>query len=261
MLEELERVRAYRDDCPEPDRGDGRGGASRADGGDFLQAAAPRRAATARRPVAARKLQRRRRLVLAGGLATVGVGVAGVLGLHTAAAPQSALAAQMNQLAHVAAEPGLDWDPGPRAIPLHRVAKPDRVRHDGQRQGVHRLSGCSTARSGSPPTVGSDRRDLTTVRSSPPRLTGLVCASAFNITDPASQNNSWNNRFPAGGLSLPTNDWKSLSTDPATLLKQVHQRDGGPNMPARMVRRTSPTSCARVTSRPPFAQRSIRRRR
>ena len=63
-----------------------------------------------------------------------------------------------------------------------------------------------------------------------------VCASSFNITEP---------EFSAGqllrgstgsgrsaGLSLPTNDWKSLSTDPSTLLKQVHQRDGGPNTPA-----------------------------
>ncbi len=54
----------------------------------------------------------------------------------------------------------------------------------------------------------------------------------MNITNPSSQNSSSSSRFGAGGLSLPTNDWKSLSTDPATLLKQVHQRDGGPDLPS-----------------------------
>ena len=71
----------------------------------------------------------------------------------------------------------------------------------------------------------------------------------MKITDPSSQDGSSSNRFPPrGALSFPTNDWKSLSTDPATLLKQVHQRDGGPNRP-RSGSRTSATSCARATSR------------
>ncbi len=40
-----------------------------------------------------------------------------------------------------------------------------------------------------------------------------------------------NIRFRAGSLSTQTEDWKSLSTDPATLLQQVHQKDGGPDTP------------------------------
>jgi hypothetical protein len=40
-----------------------------------------------------------------------------------------------------------------------------------------------------------------------------------------------NIRFRAGSLSTQTEDWKSLSTDPTTLLQQVHQKDGGPDTP------------------------------
>ncbi len=54
------------------------------------------------------------------------------------------------------------------------------------------------------------------------------CA-AQHITDPASQDSSTASTFAAGGLSFPTEDWKELSTDPATLLKQIHQADGGPD--------------------------------
>src|SRR5579862_4680190 len=59
------------------------------------------------------RLQRRRRLVLAGGLATIALALAGVFGLDTASAPQSALAAQLNQLAKVAASQAWTGIPGP----------------------------------------------------------------------------------------------------------------------------------------------------
>lgn len=57
------------------------------------------------------------------------------------------------------------------------------------------------------------------------------CA-ALGITDPSSQADSWSNSFAAGGLSFPSHDWHSLSTDPATLLVQLRKLDGGPRDPA-----------------------------
>jgi hypothetical protein len=63
-----------------------------------------------------------------------------------------------------------------------------------------------------------------------------ACA-AMGITDPASQDSSWTQRFAAGtsaSLVFPTNDWSSFSTDPRTLLAQVHSLDGGPNTPAEL---------------------------
>ena len=232
MLEELERARAYRDDVPEPDVATVL--AARA---ELLEAIreeprtaireTPRTSGTLK----LRKLQRRRRFALAGGLAAAGVAVAGVLGFQTAAAPQSALARQMNQLAQVAAGQAWTGIPGPGQY-LY-TASQSLTESDTMGNGVecsvsqvqHRQIWIATDGSGA---IG-ETNDGSQFTSAADRA---ICASAFNITDPASQNNSWSNRFPAGGLSLPANDWKSLSTDPRTLLKQVHQRDGGPNLPS-----------------------------
>jgi RNA polymerase sigma-70 factor (ECF subfamily) len=83
-----------------------------------------------------------------------------------------------------------------------------------------------------------------------------TCA-LFHITDASSQNNTFRNRFPAGGLSLPTNDWSSLSTDPATLLKQVHQRDGGPNEPGEWL--TNIADFMRESDAPPAIRAALYR--
>lgn len=223
MLDELERVRAYRDDVPEPDPA-----TTLAARAALLEAIReePQTDQTSK----LRKLQRRRRLVLAGGVAAAGVAVAGVLGFHTAATPQSALARQMNQLAHVAAGQAWTGIPGPGQYLYTQsegLTESD-IMGRGQECAVsqleHRQIWIATNGSG----ALSDTRDQSKFTSGADEAT---CA-AMNITDPDSQNSSWSNRFATGGLSLPTNDWKSLSTDPATLLKQVHQRDGGPNLPA-----------------------------
>lgn len=112
MLDELEhelaRVRAYRSDVTGPD--DHTVAAARVQLIDSVRAAAPAASTSARQSPGRerlRTLQRRRRFVLAGGLATLGVGIAGALGLTTAATPVSALAAQMDRLAKVAADQ--DW--------------------------------------------------------------------------------------------------------------------------------------------------------
>jgi len=236
MLDELERVRAYRADVAEPD--DATVAAARLELMDAI--GREPRVASARwrgRPTAARsrdrlrKLQRRRRFVLAGGLATVGVGVAGVLGFTTAATPVSALAAQMNQLANVAASQAWTGIPGPGQYlytESQGLTESDTAGNSDQQCAVtqveHRQIWIATGGSG----AIADTRDQSKFTSAADQAT---CA-AMDITDPSSQNSSWSNRFPAGGLSLPTDNWKSLSTDPATLLKQVHKLDGGPDTPA-----------------------------
>jgi hypothetical protein len=223
MLEELERVRAYRADVPEPDQPTV--AAARAE----LMEAIVREPRPPRSRQRLRKPQRRRRFVLAGGLATVGVGIAGVLGLTTAATPVSALAAQMNQLAQVAANQAWTGIPGPGQYlytESQGLTESDTMGNGKEcavSQVEHRQIWIATDGSG----AISDTRDQSKFTSAADQA---VCAS-FKITDPASQNSSWSNRFAPGGLSFPTNDWKSLSTDPATLLKQVHARDGGPDNP------------------------------
>src|SRR5579875_3672730 len=232
MLEELERVRAYRVDVAEPDAATvaaARAELMEAIGREPRAAAARPRGAASRRRL--RRLQRRRRFVLAGGLATVGVGVAGVLGLTTAATPVSALAAQMNQLAKVAANQDWTGIPGPGQYlytESQGLTESDTMGNGKEcsvSQVEHRQSWIATDGSG----AISDTRDQSRFTSAADQT---ICAIDFKITDPSSQDSSWSSRFPAGGLSLPTNDWKSLSTDPQTLLKQVHARDGGPNTPA-----------------------------
>src|SRR5579863_1204461 len=233
MLDELERVRAYRADVPEPDSATVE--AARADLmaaiGEEPRAASPagaRRSEPSRRRL--RKLQRRRRLVLAGGLATVGVGIAGALGFTTAATPVSALAAQMNKLANVAANQAWTGIPGPGQYLYTQsqgLTSSSTMGNDKEctvSQVEHRQIWIATNGSG----AINDVRDQSKFTSAADQA---LCASSFNITDPSSQNSSWNNRFPAGGLAMPTKNWKALSTDPRTLLTQVHRLDGGPDNP------------------------------
>ncbi len=232
MLDELERLRAYRADVAEPD--ETAVAAARAELMEAIGHEPRRSSARAPRDATARKrlrrLQRRRRFVLAGGLATVGVGVAGALGFTTAATPVSALAAQMNQLAKVAADQAWTGIPGPGQYlytESQGLTESDTMGNDQEcavSQVEHRQIWIATDGAG----ALSDTRDQSKFTSAADQA---ICAN-FKITDPSSQDSSWNSRFPAGGLSLPTGDWKSLSTDPATLLKQVHERDGGPDTPA-----------------------------
>ena len=233
MLDELGRVRAYRSEVPEP--GDASVAAARA---ELMAAIAdePRAASPARtrRGEASgkrlRRLQRRRRFVLAGGLATAGVGIAGALGFTTAATPVSALAAQMNKLATVAGNQAWTGIPGPGQYlytESQGLTEADTMGNSQEcavSQVEHRQIWIATDGSG----ALNDTRDQSKFTSAADQS---ACAS-LGVTDPSSQNSSWTARFPAGGLSFPTNDWKAFSTDPATLLKQVHVRDGGPDTPA-----------------------------
>ncbi len=233
MLEELERLRAYRADLPEPDEptvAAARALLMEAIGHEpRATASAARGNGPSRRRL--RRLQRRRRFVLAGGLATVGVGIAGGLGLTTAATPVSALAAQMNQLAKVAASQDWTGIPGPGQY-LYTAS--DGLTTSATAGANNEMCSVSQVehRRVWIATDGSGALNDTRAQSRFTSPADQATCAAMGITNPASQNSSWTARFPAGGLSFPANDWKSFSTDPATLLKQVHQRDGGPDTPA-----------------------------
>jgi RNA polymerase sigma-70 factor (ECF subfamily) len=223
---ELEHVRRYRAAVAEPDAATV--SAARV---ELMKAIAREPHAPVRERLA--KLQRRRRFALAGGLATAGLGIAGALGLSTATAPVSALAAQMNQLATVAASQDWSGIPGPGQYlytESQGLTEADTMGNDQEcaiSQVEHRQIWIATDGSG----ALNDTRDQGKFTSPADQAT---CASAFKITDPSSQDSSSSSRFPAGGLSFPTNDWRSLSTDPQTLLKQIHARDGGPDSSAEL---------------------------
>jgi RNA polymerase sigma-70 factor (ECF subfamily) len=228
MLEELERVRAYRADVPEPDAATT--SRARAELMKAIRPQPPVQPRPRRASAHLRKRRRRRRLALAGALAATCIAVAGALGFHTATAPESALAAAMDKLAHVAASQ--DWTGIPAAgqylyTESEGLTSSDTITggHECSVQQVeHRQSWIATDGSG----ALKDTRNASRFTSAADRAT---CA-AMNITDPSTQDSTSSSRFPAGGLSFPTNDWRSLSTDPATVLRQVHQLDGGPNTAA-----------------------------
>ena len=224
MLEELERVRAHRAHVSEPDRATTEAAfaaLAMAIHEEARDGSAPRR----------RWAHRRRRLVLAGGLACGSLAIAGAFGLRPdATSPPSALAAQMNQLAQVAAGQAWTGIPGPGQYlytESYGLSGIDTM-GNGQECQVsvvqHRQIWIATDGSGA--IAESDTNAQFT---SP--ADQAACAQ-MHVTDAGSEDNSWSSSFPAGGLSFPTNDWRSLSTDPATLLKQIHQLDGGPNVPA-----------------------------
>jgi RNA polymerase sigma-70 factor (ECF subfamily) len=226
VLDELELVRAFRADQPEPtpDSVTAARTALRQAIRDERRVTVERRAQPGRH-----RRQRRRRLVLAGALAACGLAIAGALGFQTAATPPTALAAAMDRLAHVAASQDWTGIPGPGQYlytESEGLTGSDTIANHQEcsvQQVEHRQSWIATNGSG----AIQDIRDTSRFTSAADQAT---CA-ALNITDPSSQDSSWSNRFPPGGLSFPTNDWHSLSTDPATLLRQVHQRDGGPDTP------------------------------
>jgi hypothetical protein len=225
---ELERVRSYRADVTEPDAV-----AVAAARAQLMAAisAEPRPARTARRRAPAReRLQRRRRFALAGGLATIGVGVAGALGLTTAATPVSALAAQMNTLAKVAASQDWSGIPGPGQY-LYTESE-GLSESDGGADGKECVVRMMSRRRIWIATDGSGALSSSSADAHFTSAADAAVCAGMNMSDPDEQVGSSNSRFPAGGLSFPTNNWKALSTDPATVLKQAHQLDGGPDTPA-----------------------------
>lgn len=252
---ELERVRTYRADVPDPDAEAVTGARVQ-----LMQAIdaepPPARGGRRARPTSerVRSLQRRRRFVLAGCLATIGVGVAGTFGLTTAATPVSALAAQMNRLAHVAADQDWSGIPGPGQ---YLYTESTGLYDDGTAgtsnamcdysQVEHRQIWIATDGSGAINDVRNQSKFTSAADQS-------SCA-AMGITNPSTQDTAWNARFPTGGLTFPTNNWKSLSTDPATLLRQIHASDGGPNDSAELL--TNVADYMRESDVPPVIRAAL----
>lgn len=240
MVEELERVRAYRADVPEPDAATI--GAARA---RLMEAIGseprPQTRLTRNNGRIKARAQRRRRFALAGGLAAAGVAAAGVFGFQGSGfTPSPALAREMNQLAtKVAASQDSTGVPGPGQY-LY-------IEHDSHNVVVGNWASCQVslteedqmwiAADGS----GVLRKSYSNLQfASPAARAG--CA-AHGVTDPnyltepggpLNMKGENNIRFPAGSLSTQTEDWKSLSTDPAILLQQVHQKDGGSDTPEEL---------------------------
>ncbi len=242
MLEELEQVRAFHSDVPGPDEA-----TIEAARIELLEAirreqptpaparVKPGRAAPRRTPLggaALRRAQRRRRFALAGALAAAVLVVAGVLGLHGTTTPAPALAAEMNRLAKVAASQDWTGIPGPGQYLYTESDSQYDATADSPSCVIsyrdHRQSWIATDGSGALQSSAGDFQFTSAADQA-------QCAAAEGITDPSSVlGHGGGSRFPAGGLSFPVNDWKALSTDPATLLKQVHEKDGGPNTPAEL---------------------------
>jgi hypothetical protein len=193
-----------------------------------------RRLASARRSARiwrADRIMHPRRIALAGGIAVVALAIGGVLGVRGISNPPSALAAEMDQLARVAASQDWTGIPGPGQYLYTESHSPHLAAGNWTSCQVSYDEDDQTwiATDGS----GAIRKSYNDLQFASP--TAKAACASHGVTDPNSvMPNPFRGgtRFPAGGVGFPTKDWKSLSTDPATLLKQVHQQDGGPDTPA-----------------------------
>ncbi|HEX3617641.1 MAG TPA: CU044_5270 family protein [Solirubrobacteraceae bacterium] len=175
------------------------------------------------------------RLALAGGIAAVALAIGGVFGLRGAGNPPSALAAEMTHLGQLAASHDSIGVPGPGQYLYTEKVNPGTF--------VGNWASCQIslteedqmwiAADGS----GVLRKSYSNLRFASPAAKA-ACAR-HGVTDPnyptapgGPLTGGNNTRFRAGSLSQQTEDWKSFSTDPSTLLQQVHQKDGGPDTPA-----------------------------
>jgi len=234
---ELERVRAYRSEVSAPDAASVTG--ARAELMEAVRNERGVRPAADKRLARVSKLKPKRRFALAGGLATAGIAVAVALGLSPASAPSSALASEMNHLAQIAANQAWTGIPGPgRYLYTDSEGLTQSDAYASGRTCVvdltdHRRIWIATNGSGALAETFSGAR-FTSVPGEVTLAEDQANCADQQITDPASQDSSGANTFAAGGLSFPTENWKALSTDPATLLKQIHQLDGGPNDPGEL---------------------------
>ncbi len=270
MLDELERVRAYRDEVPEPD--DSVVAAARAQLlATIAQAPQPaqrdRHARAGRRagrlhvqrwrlPFAA---TRRRRLTLATALATVAAAIAVAVGVGTVTTPPSALAQQMEQLAQVAARQA--WTGVPKAGQYMYTASEGTADEGDNGTGscVIQLTfrrEAWIANDGSGATYDSYwGGHFTSAADRASCQASGAHASDFNGRDGGQ-------RYGRGGLApslvqTSVSGWRSLSTDPARLLKQIHRLDGGPNTSEELFMNLG--DMLRETSAPPAIRAALYR--
>ena len=177
---------------------------------------------------------RPRRLALGGGVAVaaLAVGLLGVAG--GGVAPQSALAATMNRLARIAASQDWSGVPGPgqylytETVGAYGDSYSASTQTCAYDQLTHRQA-----------WVGSDNfieaRGPVSSKQLTSAGTAAECA-ALGIHDASSLdvNNQPIERIAdaSGGFPSTVAGWQALTTDPATLLQNIHKLDGGPNTPA-----------------------------
>jgi len=241
MIEELERVRAFRADEPPPS--EAATASAQAALSQLIRdeppqntspaTAAPATAAPLRQRLLGRggdrqrRRARRARAVIVVALTCIGIVIAGALGSPTATTPPSATAAALEQLARVAASQAWTGTPGPGSYLF--TASVSLVESDtlgpGSRECAvmlrqHREIWIATNGAGALRESNSDGQ----FTSAGDRTACLL----DHMTNPASQDSGGTSRFGPGGLSFPTRNWHALSTRPAKLLVQLRKLDGGP---------------------------------
>ena len=175
-----------------------------------------------------------RRLALGGAVAVAAL-VTGLLGIGGGGvAPPSALAATMNRLAHIAASQDWSGFPGPGQYLYTETegAYGDSYSASTQTCAYDQLAHRQA-------WVGSDN----VIEARGPAR-GKQVTSAANAADCASLgiqdassldvNNQPIERIADASGSFPSTvaGWQALTTDPATLLQNIHRLDGGDNTPA-----------------------------
>lgn len=237
MIEELERVRAFRAAEPPPDEATIAG--ARAALLELISDEMPNMSPSSpghtprsrRRPTGRSRRGRDRRawrgrVAVAVALACAGIVIAGVLGSPTATSPPSATAAALEQLARVAANRAWTGVPGPgeylytNSESLNEVDSYARNTACSVKYLQHREIWIATNGAGEIRETGSDAH-FTSARD-------RSACQLLHVTNPATQASGWTSRFGPGGLTFPTNHWRKLSTSPGKLLVQLRKLDGGP---------------------------------
>lgn len=159
------------------------------------------------------------------------VAVALAAGLQDGAVLQSALAKELNGLAQVAAGQAWTGIPGPgQYLYTSSVGSTATVN-----VAPDSTDDCTAAQYERiqmwQATDGSGAQSNTRYNSRFTSPSDAAACARMGIHDPSSMNGASQISFRPGMLTFPTNDWRSLSTDPATLLTQVPRLAGGPNTP------------------------------
>lgn len=236
MVDESDRIRAFGAGLPGPH--DAVVESARQDLLDAIRteprsnhaaAAATRRIQTTRRRPA--WLSFRRRLAAGIGLAAAALAVVMALGVHIVANPQSALAAQMNRLADVAA--AQRWTPLGKGKYLYSESYtrwPQALTAGNQQCSVSLLiyQEAWVARDGS----GAWKETVSHSRFTSAADKALCARLGIDNPDqrtPVRAVMSYAVTTRVGRIGWPITDWRAYSTDPKVLLRQVHEWDGGPN--------------------------------
>lgn len=227
MLEELERVRAYRDDVSEPDTATVL--AARA---ELLEAIRKEPAPPA--PARPKLRRTRRRLALAGGIAIVVLAVGGVIGVRGVSNPSSTLAAEMDQLAQVATGQAWSGLPGPgqylytETVGAYGDSYSTSAKACLYDQLAHQQTWVRSDDSREDRGTNSGKQSTSAADAAACASLGIKDASGLDIDNQSIETL----RDASGSFPSTVAGWQALTTNPATLLQNIHRIDGGDNTPA-----------------------------